>query len=153
MRRMVIAWLPALALLAAGPTSAAVTSPALTPVKVAPRSGGPETRFALSFQNPSQTGRTGLLDRRDVLSVSGARGHGCRSGWSRTLAPAQAGAKVRVILSAGRSGWCTDRFAGQIIEYQRVVCSPGQLCPAFEVAPRTIARFDFRVRRRAPNRG
>jgi hypothetical protein len=147
MRRMVIAWLPALALLAAGPVSAAATGPALTPVKVAPRAGGPRTRFRLSFSNPSQTGRSGLLDRHDVLSVSGARGHACRSAWSRTLAPAQSGAKVRVILSPGRSGWCADRFQGQVVEDQRVVCSPGQLCPDFAVAPRTIARFDFRVSR------
>ena len=61
------------------------------------------------------------------------------------------GDRVHVVLNPTRLGgvWCVGRFASRIIERQSSVCAAGHACPQFIVAPRTIARFWFRVKRGA----
>ncbi len=132
----------------------ALASGALAQVRVTlnPRSGGPATRFMVIFDNPGATGTTGSLARHETLVVNGPRsGRRCVSSAAMQLPSTGQGDRVRVMLDPKRLGgvWCVGRFAGQVIERQSSVCPPGHACPQFIIAPRTIARFTFRVRRRA----
>jgi len=137
--------------LAVVPVAGALTPAAATTTKVVvrPRTGGPHTRFRFSFTTPVSTGISGEWNRVDTLSVSHPKHSGCVSSGDAILPRSQAGATVRVTLNPSRLGgrWCTGTFRGEIIESQRIICSPlpVDVCPELAVMPRVIARFRFRV--------
>jgi hypothetical protein len=157
MRRIVFALVPAVVLLVVAAVAIAATPPLTTPplttvstrVYVAPGSGSPHTKFRLSFRIPDATGMPGLFRRSDMLGVSGPGRAGCISRTSVLLRSAQAGARLRVTLNPSGLGgsWCVGNFHGQIVETEQVICQPTRACPDIAVAPRTIARFKFRVKR------
>jgi hypothetical protein len=152
MRRIVFALVPAVVLLVVAAVAIAAPPPlttASTRVYVAPGSGSPHTKFRLSFRIPDATGMPGLFRRSDMLGVSGPSRAGCISRTSVLLRSAQAGARLRVTLNPSGLGgsWCVGTFHGQIVETEQVICQPTRACPDIAVAPRTIARFKFRVKR------
>jgi hypothetical protein len=123
---------------------------ARTRVTLRPGSGHPATKFVVSFRAPDQTGTIDLVRRRDTLSVRGPKRHrGCVSSVNMTLRAHRKGRLVKVTLNPKRLGgvWCAGRFRGRIVEFQQVVCQPHLACPQLMIAPRTIARFSFRVKR------
>ena len=122
---------------------------ARTLAHVKPGSGSARTKFVISFRSPDRTGTAGLIHRSDVLGARGPNGAtGCVHNVSISLRPARLGQRLRITLDPSRHGgvWCTGRFRGQITETQTVVCPPVRVCPQLVLAPRTIARFSFRVR-------
>jgi hypothetical protein len=151
MRRVVLV-LTAGVVLAFVPVAGALTAAAATTTRVVvrPRTGGPHTRFRFSFRTPDSTGISGDWNRVDTLSVAHPKHSGCVSEGDAILPRSQAGATVRVTLNPARLGgrWCTGTFHGEIIESQRVICSPlpVDVCPQLAVVPRVIARFTFRVK-------
>jgi hypothetical protein len=117
---------------------------------VKPGSGGPGTHFAVSFRVPVAVGTFGSVVRRDTLSVSGPRGTHCVSSAAATLRRARKGAQARLTVrpgAAARGGWCVGVWHGTVVQSEVLRCSPSpaHVCPALVVAPRTLARFRFRV--------
>jgi hypothetical protein len=158
MRRSVFGVVWVLLLMAIATVAVAAAAPletSSTHVSVKPGSGGRHTKFRLSFRIPDATGTSGLLRRTDVLSVSGPGGAGCVSGRTTTLRSARRGALLRLTLSPTPrgAGWCVGTFHGRIVESQTIICERIHACPDIEVAPRTIARFKFRVTRGAGSPG
>jgi hypothetical protein len=148
----------ATALLALAVAAASATAAGLGPstrVTVKPGSGTAQTHFALSFRVPVATGRTGSLVRTDTLSVRGPRGSRCQSGVTRVLRPARKGKRVKITLrpAKGRGGWCAGQWHGTVVESEVLHCNPTgtHVCPELVVAPRTIARFTFRVKAASHN--
>lgn len=143
------------AALAAASAAAAGLRPT-TKMTVKPGSGTPQTHFAFSFRVPTTTGRSGLLVVTDRFSVSGPHGAGCQSSVARNLRPANKGTRVKLTLrpAKGRGGWCAGKWRGTVVQSEFFRCSPGprKVCPELVVAPRTIARFSFRVKP-APTHG
>lgn len=144
--------------IAVAPTGAAgaarpprATSESLIPAHVRPAAGGPRSAFTVRLRIPTQTGTFGQFRRMDSLAVTGPRHKGCASNMEMGLPAAAAGSTVRVRLVPGRPGghWCTGTFHGVITETQSIVCggTPARACPMLMTAPRTLARFRFRVRR------
>ena len=121
-----------------------------TRVTVKPGSGTAQTHFAVSFRIPVATGTSGSVVRTDTLSVSGPRGTHCQSSLTRVLRPARKGKRVTLTLrpGKGRGGWCAGRWHGKVVQSEVLRCIPTgtHVCPALVVAPRTIARFTFRVK-------
>lgn len=118
-------------------------------VSLRPGTGGPRTRFTLSFRAPARTGTFSGLRRVNRVIVSGPRGSQCASSVSGTLPAARAGARLRVMIAPGRGRhWCGGRFHGRLVAYESVLCSgsPARACPLLVIAPRTLARFSFRVK-------
>jgi hypothetical protein len=152
MRRILFALVPTVVLLVIATVAIAGTPPLTTistRVYVTPGSGGQHTKFRLRFRIPDATGMSGLFRRTDLLSVSGPSRAGCISRTSVTLRSAQAGARLRMTLNPSGLGgrWCVGTFHGQIVENEQVICQRLRACPDIAVAPRTIARFKFRVTR------
>jgi hypothetical protein len=135
--------------LPAAPAGAAALGPS-TRVTVKPGSGTAQTHFALSFRVPVGTGTFGSLVRTDILSVSGPRAAHCQSRVTRTLRRAKKGTRLTLTLrpAKGRGGWCTGQWRGTVVQREVIRCTPipARVCPELVVAPRTIARFRFRVR-------
>lgn len=118
-------------------------------ITIRPRSGSPTTRFAVSFRTPVPTGRVGVLDRRDELSVQGSsRRAGCISAVSRALPSATARARVITTLDPARLGgkWCVGAYRGQIDEILGPACAHGTPCPEFASRLRRLGRFAFQVK-------
>ncbi len=131
------------------------TAQALVRVTLRPSVGGARTGFVLRFRNPSPTGLIAGTRRVDEVLVSGPRASGCVFSVTDRLPPAAAGASMRTaVRPGGRRDWCGGRFHGRLVAYQSTVCNPGptRACPLLVIAPRTLARFSFRVRR-APSNG
>ncbi len=72
------------------------------------------------------------------------------------LGATRAGSQVRETLKpAGHGGiWCAGTFRGRIVEYLSPICQPIKgsatvaiVCPDIVVAPQTIGRFSFRVKK------
>src|ERR1700684_377779 len=124
-------------------------SSTLVPVRVSPSTGSPHTTFSVSLRIPSQTGTSGFIRRTDTLAVDDPHHSGCVGAAQMTLPAAAADTMVRIRLIPSRLGghWCTGRFGGVVTETEQTSCPPEKGCPLFVVAPRTIARFHFRVRR------
>ena len=62
------------------------------------------------------------------------------------------GSRVHLTLKpSGRGGtWCAGKFHGRIVEYISTVCQPLKtviICPDIVIAPQTIGRFSFSVRK------
>jgi hypothetical protein len=135
----------ALALLA--PSSLAFGAASATRTQVTPGSGKTTTTFLVRFQAPYRTGSFGGIRRDYEVSVSGPREKACISMISMTLSPTQRGDHVSVPLDPKRHGgvWCGGKFRGDITELQMIICNPDMVCPQIVIAPRTIARFSFRV--------
>jgi hypothetical protein len=135
--------------LGAAPYAVAVSiiSGPLTPASVTPVTGGPHSSFTVSLRNPSLTGITSQWQRWDTVGVVGPHQAGCVSSATAVMPGATLHARVRVKLNPSRLGgrWCVGRFRGTIVENQRFVCGPARVCPELVIAPRTIARFTFRV--------
>jgi hypothetical protein len=142
-------WALATALLAvmAGSASAAALGPT-TKVTVKPGSGTPRTHFALSFRVPVATGRFGMVQIADTLSVTGPAGTDCQSRAIRALKPAKKGKRIKMTLKPAKHGWCAGRWRGTVVQSESERCSPtaGRVCPDLVVAPRVIASFHFRVK-------
>jgi hypothetical protein len=139
----------AVAAVAAAPAQAASLAPSMK-VSVTPGSGGPRTHFAFRFRVPAAIGTFGSVVRSDTLSVSGPRGSACRSSATATLRKARKGARAELALAprpGSAGGWCTGQWHGTLVQTEAVHCAPGPaiVCPALVVAPRTLARFRFRV--------
>jgi hypothetical protein len=118
-------------------------------ITVRPTSGSPTTRFVVSFRTPDRTGRAGLLDPRDELSVQGPSSQaGCVSDVSRALASAAAHALVTTTLDPARLGgkWCVGGYRGRIDETHAPACAKGKPCPEFASRIRTLGRFAFQVK-------
>ncbi len=132
------------------------TAQALVRVALRPGTGGPRTGFVLRFRNPSRTGVVAGTRRVDRVLVSGPRASRCVSALTYGLRPAAAGAGMRAVLRpGGRRPWCTGRFHGRLVAYASTACTPGpaRACPLLVIAPRTLARFSFRVRPSPSNSG
>jgi hypothetical protein len=134
----------------AASTQAASLGPS-TKVSVTPGSGGPRTHFTFRFRVPVATGTFGLVIRRDTLSVTGPRAAGCVSNASAVLRTARKGSRARLSIAPGapsRGGWCAGLWHGTVVQSEVGRCRPGPpiVCPDPLLAPRTIARFRFRVK-------
>jgi hypothetical protein len=134
----------------AASTQAAGLRPS-TKVSVTPGSGSPRTHFTFRFRVPVATGTFGSVTRRDTLSASGPRVAGCVSRASATLRRARTGSRARLAIGPGavsRGGWCAGLWHGTVVQSEVLNCkpSPAIVCPALVVAPRTLARFRFRVK-------
>jgi hypothetical protein len=130
--------------------AAVVVEPRLVPVRMAPAKGSPRTVFRLSFHSPDQTGQTGTIRRLDTLNATGPHRSGCVWSANMGVPAARAGQLVKLALNPSKFGlrrgrWCTGTFHGTITESMRMTCIPPDACPMIEIAPRTIARFTFRV--------
>ena len=140
----------ALTAVLAASTQAAGLGPS-TKVSVTPGSGGPRTHFTFRFRVPVAIGTSGSVIRRDTLSVSGPQGTRCRSSASATLRKARKGARAKLTLvpgSGSSGGWCGGLWHGTVVQSEVLRCIPGppRVCPGLVVAPRTLARFRFRVK-------
>ena len=143
----------AAAILAAALAAASATAAGLGPttkVTVKPASGSPQTHFAFSFRVPATTGASGSVVTTDRFSVRGPRGAGCQSSVARNLRPAKKGKRVKLTLrpAKGNGGWCAGKWHGTVVqsEFLRCTPTPAKVCPNLVVAPRTIARFSFKVK-------
>jgi hypothetical protein len=140
----------ALTAVLAASTQAAGLGPS-TKVSVTPGSGGPRTHFTFRFRVPVAIGTSGSVIRRDTRSVRGPQGPRCRSSASATLRKARKGARAKLTLVPGSGtsgGWCGGLWHGPVVQAEVLRCIPGppRVCPGLVVAPRTLARFRFRVK-------
>jgi hypothetical protein len=157
MRRIVIIATAAVAALAAVPVAGAIPSQTTPPVAahVTPGSGGPRTTFTLSWRNPPQTGTDVSMRRSETVKITGPRHFGCVGAGELAVQPAEVQQAMRLSLTprrmsaAGPRTWCTGTFHGSVVEDEHFACAPPHLCPLLEIRPQTIARFTFKVRRRA----
>jgi hypothetical protein len=159
MRRTLLITVAVIAALAAVPAAGAIALQTAAPVKVhvSPGAGGPRTAFAVSWRNPAQTGVIGSFQRSETVDVSGPQHRGCVSSGQIAVPATAAQQLIRMSLTPARMStssarkWCTGTFHGAIVQSQRFACSPPptQLCPQLEIRPQTIARFTFKVKRRA----
>jgi hypothetical protein len=118
-------------------------------ITVKPTSGSPTTRFLVSFRTPDRTGRVGIFDRRDELSLQGpSHAAGCILSVSKTLPAAAAHARVAATLDAEQLGgkWCVGAYRGQIEEIQGPACVTAKPCPEFASLLRRLGTFAFRVK-------
>ena len=148
MRQRLFALVVVAALFALGAFASAAA--ASVRVYVSPSSGKPTTKFVVRFRTPATPG-VGLHHRYE-LYASGARGSRCTSSVSMAIGAIAAGSPVRLTLKpAHRSGtWCADKFNGRIVEYLSPICQPLKtaiICPDIVIAPQTIGRFSFSVRK------
>jgi hypothetical protein len=128
-----------------GAGSVAVADGAGSGVSVAPKQGGPSSRFAVRFTAPAASGHVGGVNRGYIVTASGpASGGHCLNTVSITPQRVKAHARVRVYLSP-RGKWCSGRWSGSVEEYESPICPLGSLCPAFVVVTRRIGHFRFRV--------
>jgi hypothetical protein len=157
MRRIMPIAIAALAILAVAPVAGAIPRQAATPITahVTPGTGGPGTTFTLSWRNPAQTGTEDSLRRSETVEISGTRHHGCVGAGRLMVQPAAVQQLMRLSLtprrmSAGATrNWCAGTFHGSVLQSEHFACAPPHLCPQIEIRPQTIARFTFKVRRRA----
>jgi hypothetical protein len=122
---------------------------AATHVTMKPGAGKPTTRFVASFRAPAQTGVFATVSSHYQLSASGPKGKRCVSSTSINLRPTKLHAHVKVTMRPrGHGGvWCSGKFHGKIREFQSIVCRRINACPDIVIAPRTIARFSFTVKK------
>ncbi len=140
-----------LVLMAAPVAAISMPSAPLAPVRVSPATAGPHATIRVSVKSPDRTGVDGGSLVTDAVTASGPGGQHCVSRATRLLPAVAMHAWAGVSLDPTRFGgsWCTGRFRGEVVEFRRFVCPPtrGRVCPFVLVAPRTIARFHFRVAR------
>lgn len=118
-------------------------------ITVRPTSGSPTTRFVVSFVTPARTGRVGLFDRHDEISVRGPTpNRGCVAGVIKGVPGAAAHARVTATLDPARLGgeWCAGAYRGLIEQIARPRCVKGRACPEFASQVRALGRFAFQVR-------
>jgi hypothetical protein len=122
---------------------------AATHVTVKPGAGKPTTKFVASFRAPARTGVIGTISSHYQLSAVGPKGNSCVSSVSMALAPTKLHAHVKVTLRPrGHGGvWCSGKFHGKILEFQSILCRRINACPDVVIAPQTIARFSFTVKK------
>jgi hypothetical protein len=157
MRRIMLIATTAVAALAAVPVAGAIPQQTATPVtgRVTPGNGGPRTTFTLSWRNPAQTGTDESRQRSETVEITGTRHSGCVGAGQLAVQPAAVQQLMRLSLTPRRMSaggprtWCTGTFHGTVLENERFACTPPHLCPLIEIRPQTIARFTFKVRRRA----
>jgi hypothetical protein len=157
MRRIVIIATMSVAALAVVPMAGAIPRQSTPPVAahVTPGSGGPRTTFTLSWRNPAQTGTDESVRRSETVEISGTRHSGCVGTGELAVQPAAVQQAMRLLLTprrmsaAGPRTWCTGTFHGSVVADEHFACAPPHLCPLIEIRPQTVARFTFKVRRRA----
>ena len=157
MRRGLVIGTAALAIgaVAAGLSTAGVAASPHLRVTVSPRTGHPTTTFVVTFRSPDRTGRSGVVERRDTLSVRGPRGTACVASATEQLPLSRLHALVRAKLEPSAFGgtWCLGTFHGRIDELAGPYCGKGAPCPEFATRVTTIGRFAFTVRALAPTGG
>src|SRR5437588_3019608 len=122
------------------------------PITVNPKIGGPKTTVAVSFKAPDQTGRSGNVERRYVVSATGPSKHGreCVDDASAGVPPTKAHHVVHVKLSPGEGHrWCLGKFHGTVDELERPYCTRGEACPLFVVILKRLGKFAFTIKRDA----
>ena len=131
------------------PAALASAALASTRMSLKPGLGKPTTGFVLSFRAPVKTGSFGAVRTHYQVYASGPKGTRCTASVSIVLRPTRRHAHVRVTLRPKRHGgvWCVGRFRGRVAELQTTLCQPTRVCPDIVIAPRTIGRFSFRVRK------
>ncbi len=143
----------ALALALVGTVVAAPIALAATRAAVAPSIGTRKTAFVVRFRASSATAGSTNLHRRYEAFVSGAHGRRCTTHASAGTGVTDKSGLLSVTLrpTGRRHVWCAGRFRGRVVEFATITCRPlAQIvCPAIEIMPVTIARFGFRVMRRA----
>jgi hypothetical protein len=93
------------------------------------------------------------LQTSDTITVQGPHRSGCMGTVDRRLRAAAADTAFTVALNPSRTNqhWCAGRFKGELVQTETYHCPGGPpaaiACPLFLVAPRTLARFSFRVTR------
>jgi hypothetical protein len=120
-------------------------------VSVRPSIGKQRTSFVVRFRAPNATGSSATLKTHYQVSAAGTPGKRCTSSASVTIGPTKRGQRLLATLKPRGAGhrWCTGEFHGRIVQITQVVCPPipQMVCPEIEIAPVTIARFSFRVKR------
>jgi hypothetical protein len=152
---MVLIAAAALAVVAAVPAGGAVPVQigGTAQVHVSPGTGGPRTAFAISFRNPSQTGRVGTMQRTETVALAGTHRAGCVWSGQMPVPAAAAEQMVHLTLAPSRMGtagvgkWCTGTFRGSVMLNEHFRCAPPQLCPMIEIRPQAIGHFSFKVKR------
>jgi hypothetical protein len=131
------------------PAALAPAALASTRMSLKPGLGKPTTGFVLSFRAPARTGSFGALRSHYQVYASGPKGTGCTSSVSIALRQTRRGAHVRITLrpKGHRGVWCVGRFRGRVAELETTLCQPTRACPDIVIAPRTVGRFSFRVRK------
>jgi hypothetical protein len=134
------------------PASGRSAQSGTVPITVTPRIGAPKATFAVTFKAPDQTGRSGNVERRYVVSATGPSKHGseCVDDASAGAPPTKAHHVVHVKLSPGNGQkWCLGNFHGTVDELESPYCTRGEACPLFVVIVKRLGRFAFTVRRDA----
>ena len=148
MRQRVVATVFALVAMACA--AQASTAAAKVRVSVTPSIGKQRTSFVVRFRAPSATGTFASIRSHYVVSAAG-KGKRCTANASVAMGPTRRGQKVRTTLKPKGPGhiWCAGKFHGRIVQISQVVCPPipKMACPDIEIAPMTIARFTFRVKK------
>jgi hypothetical protein len=149
MRQRVVATVFALVALVCA--AQASTATAKVRVSVTPSVGKQRTSFVVRFRAPGTTGTFASIRSHYVVSAAAGRGKRCTASASVAMGPTRRGQKVRTTLKPKGRGhiWCAGKFRGRIVQISQVVCPPipKMACPDIEIAPMTIARFTFRVKR------
>src|ERR1700749_3162136 len=142
MRGTVLITTAVIAALAAVPVAGAIPLQTAAPVSVhvSPATGGPGTKFAVSWGNPAQVGTIGSFRRLEPLAVSGPQHRGCVSSGQIAVPTTATQQVLRMSLaparmSASASKWCAGTFHGVIVESQRFACGPPptDLCPELAI--------------------
>ena len=148
MRQRVVATVFALVAMACA--AQASTAAAKVRVSVTPSIGKQRTTFVVRFRAPNATGAFASIRSHYVVSAAG-KGKRCTASASVAMGWTRRGQKVRTTLKPTGPGhiWCPGKFHGRIVQISQVVCRPipETACPDIEIAPMTIARFTFRVKK------
>jgi hypothetical protein len=129
-------------------TAAGSTRQQRVHVDVKPGAGSPTTKFVVSFLAPDRTGRTGLQERRYLISAStGLGASACVSSVDQRLPYSRLHAHVHVTLDPARLGgrWCPGTLRGRIEEVRGPSCVKRLPCPEFASTVSTIGRFAVTV--------
>jgi hypothetical protein len=113
------------------------------PVRVAPATGGPHTRFRLELKSTHRTGRHGWQERDYRASVHGPRRFACVIETDAWFSHGPPGAVLHAELDPSRGNrWCRGRFSG-VVRYRDAICSRPE-CE--RVYLRRAGSFSFTVR-------
>jgi hypothetical protein len=149
MRQRLFAIVFALVALACVPQASSAA--AKVRVSVTPSVGKQRTSFLVRFRAPNATGSFATVQRHFQVSAASSKGRRCSASDSVAIGPTKRGQRLHVALKpkGARRLWCTGKFHGRVLEISRIVCRPTAkiACPAIEIAPVTIRRFTFRVKK------
>ena len=131
-----------------GATTSSGSTGGVSALTVAPKQGGPTTRFALRFLPPVTSGPRGSTRLGFSLSVTGGTGGGgCIGARTVPVPAATKGVAVTIPLSPAALGgsWCRGVHTARVIEVQGPVCNPGTMCPQYLRVVGTVGETTFTV--------